>query len=338
MNKNNLYLIVIIAVAILATLLFSGEKAQTDFDNQTLFPDLLENAKSVTKVSLTSNQGEWAVFVKNETQWVSEKFSNYPVKSEEIIALINALSIAELDEPKTAKAENHARLGLADLENKDSQATLLQMHSPAKSWQVLVGNKASSGSGIYIRKPNEQQTWLSAAEISLPSDGKAWLESKILDFGSDEIQTVSRNDDSPWLITGIESVSDSEAGGDGNGKNWQLTPQPEGRELKYDSILNNLVDDIAGLSFNDISVKDNTETLETRASFTLTLAEAEVSILFLTDGDKDYVEFSSAEKEALWENWRYEISKFTANQIVKNADDFLQELSSPVAETEAAGN
>ncbi|MBE1299958.1 MAG: DUF4340 domain-containing protein [Alteromonadaceae bacterium] len=338
MNKNNLYLIAIIVIAVLATVLFSGEKAQTTFDREALFPELLDDAKSINKVSLTSSDGEWAIFVKKDSQWLSENFSNYPAKSDEIATLINALSAAKLDEPKTTKAENYARLGLGDLENKDSQATLLKLHSPDKSWQVLIGNKASSGSGVYIRKPNEQQTWLTKAEISLPSDDKAWLDSKILDFTSDDIQTISRNDGTPWSITHSETASASDEGAEKNDKNWELTPKPDERELKYDSILKNLVDDIVGLSFNDISVKDTADALEERANFTVSLKDDEVIVKFLSNGEKDYVEFSSSEKEALWENWRYEVSKFTANQIVKTVEDFLQEPSAPVAEAETESN
>ena len=338
MNKNNLYLIAIIFIAVVATVLFSGEKAQTTFDREALFPELLEDAKSINKVSLISSDGEWAVFVKKDSQWLSENFSNYPAKSQEIVKLINALSAAELDEPKTAKVESYARLGLDDLENKDSQATLLKLHSTDKSWQVLVGNKASSGSGVYIRKLNEKQTWLTKADINLPSDDKAWLDSKILDFTNDDIQTISRNDGTPWTITRSEMAAGTDEGAKNNEKTWQLIPLSEGHELKYDSILNNLVDDITGLSFNDITTKEGADALEERANFTVSLSDAEVIVKFFTDGEKDYAEFSSTEKEALWENWRYEVSKFTANQIVKTVEDFLQEPSAPVAETETESN
>lgn len=338
MNKNNLYLIVIIVIAVVATVLFSGEKAQTTFDREALFPELLEDAKSIDKVSLISSEGKWAVFVKKDSQWLSENFSNYPAKSQEIVKLINALSVAELDEPKTTKVENYARLGLDDLESEDSQATLLKLHSMDKSWQVLIGNNASSGSGVYIRKPNEQQTWLTKAEISLPSDDKAWLDSKILDFTSDDIETITRNDGTPWSIAHTKTTSASDEAAEEIEQSWEFTPKPHDRELKYDSILKNLVDDIVGLSFNDISVKDTADALEAKANFTVSLNDAEVIVKFLSDGEKDYVEFSSSEKEALWENWRYEVSKFTANQILKTVEDFLQEPSVPVAETEVEVN
>ncbi len=326
MNKNNSILLAVIVVALVATWLFSSEQPQTEFDTSAVFPDLLEQVGTIDKISIAAAGGTSMSFQKNGSDWQSADYDGYPASLEQVTDLLNALTGAQLDEAKTSKPENFARLGLQDISSPDSQASLLTLASADREWQLLVGNSASSGAGIYIRKPGENQTWLTAAAVGLPESKQAWLKQTILDIEKSEVTKLVRVGEEGWEVIGSEGEA---------GTVWQLGDMPEGRELRYGSILDNLVEDFMTMSFNDMVAKADAEEASEKARFEVgTKSGQNITATLLEIGENTFIEFASDTGDAYWLGWRYQLSTFTSNQLDKTLQDLLAEQTAPVAETE----
>ncbi|XOV79100.1 MAG: DUF4340 domain-containing protein [Aestuariibacter sp.] len=327
MNKQNLILLSVAVVIILGVLITGDEQRTTEFEKQKLFPSLLEYLPEVSNVKIADQSGLLFEGEKTEEGWLAKHKNDYPVATEDVVAMLNTLAKANLDEAKTRKPENFARLGVADLSDDDSEAVQVTISHAEQSWSLLVGNNASSGAGTYIRIPGEEQSWLTKTDISLPASQSDWLRDDILDIATSDVAKVARVDSESWQIVAQQLPTDEETDPQYDPEMlWQLVNMPEQRELKYSGILQGFVEDFIGLSFSDLH-ESLPEGTESQAKFVVTLSneqllEAEVRKV----KDQYYISFNSEGLDSYWESWHYQLTSYAGGQLLKSFEDFLQAL------------
>ncbi|BDX07560.1 DUF4340 domain-containing protein [Planctobacterium marinum] len=336
MKKINLIIAIVALVAIIVGWLLGSDERQSEFSAQPVFSDLQRQIEAVDAFKLESASGIILAAKKQDGNWLAENSGDYPLQKDQVVRLLNNVVQAELNSAKTAKPENFARLGLQDIAQNDSEAKLLTLFAAEQQWSLLVGNTASSGNGIYVRKPGENQTWLSNTPLSLPTEPNAWLETKILDINLADISEISRTDH--WRI--VREAVDSEGGTSGEAK-WQLAELEEGRALQYDSILENTAENIISLSFDALAhprpyeiQEDNLQsqvTIKTNSSDIITMK------LYRVD-EKDLLVLDSETLDSRWQQWVYELSAFNAGRLSQNIEDFLQPLPEASVDTEPEGD
>lgn len=326
MKKINIIVLLVAVVAVGLGLMLSSGKRQTEVASQALFSDLQKHVDEVDSIRLENANGVILDAVLQDTTegnsaWSAADKDNYPLDQEKVITLLNSLVSAKLDSAKTAKAENHSRLGLQDITTKDSQAQLLVVSAGERNWQILMGNTASSGKGVFVRNPGENQTWLTKTALTVPDDSNAWLQSRILNLGTDSLVSVSREGHWSAVVAQPET--------DGGTLSWTLENMPEGRELNYESIVKNTVDDILELELEELVQQKPYDLAGAvpESQITVTTSdEGEIEIALYKSGDDNLVSYNSENSNAHWSQWVYKVSDFQAGRLKKDIESFLQAL------------
>lgn len=334
MNKQNSILIALALVIIAGVLLFAEDNRTSEFKSELVFPELIRFLPDVNNVRIENNNGTVIEAVKTAAgDWYAANKKDYPIDVDNIVSLLNDLAKASLDEAKTQKPENFSKLGISALKNPDSKAQKVTLVHADKQWELLVGSVSTSGAGTYIRKPEETQSWLTRSRLDLPDNDSDWLREDILDITVSDISSIQRTDGDSWLISVSQEVGENEDQTDvieeaatPNNEKWVLQEKPDDRELKYKGVLSGFVEDMVGLSFSALEeqLPDGSDTV---ASFLITLNDGKMITLTLSQVEQEYfASLQSDELVAYWENWHYKLTSYAGGQLLKNKEDFLQEL------------
>jgi hypothetical protein len=200
-------------------------------------------------------------------------------------------------------------------------ASLVTLKANENFWQVLVGNKATLGEGQYILKSDDVRSWRTDKTIYLPIDKYSWLKQPILPYQTQDIISVSRVDSLGWQITRA-------VGGE-----FQLVNMPKDEELEYASILNSIVNSLISLDFEQLfPVNEGFEqSLKVLTQLEVITAQQKTFQVVVSElDDEHFVNFISADQSKYWQKWYYQISNFSAQQLIKTLDDFL--LQEPASE------
>jgi hypothetical protein len=206
-------------------------------------------------------------------------------------------------------------------------ATLVTFKANDKYWQVLVGNKVTLGEGHYVLKPEDSQSWRTDKTISLPIDKFLWLKHPILPFKDQDISSVSRVDSLNWQI-------ERSASGD-----FQLIDIPKDKVLEYDGILNSVVSNLTSLNFESLLAanEDFVQSLKVLTQLKVATADQRTFHVIVSElEDKHFVNFSSNDQSEYWQKWYYQVSNFSAQQLIKTVDDFLAEENATTSNSDTS--
>ncbi len=325
MNKQ---VSVLAAIAILALGLgvwLSQSPSKNTFEAGLLFDGLQEFANQVDSVEITNAQGVLFSAQKLGKRWLATfdpEQPVYPISQDKLADFVETMMRAKLVEAKTSKPQNYIRLGLQSIDIDDSMASLVTLKANENSWQVLVGNKVTVGEGHYILKPDDSRSWRTDKTIHLPIDKYSWLKQPILPYQAQDISSISRVDSLDWQIA-------RSASGD-----FQLINMPKDKELAYGSILNSIVSNLTSLDFEQLLPADEgfAQSLKVLTQLEVSTAGEEMFQVVVSElDDKHFVSFSSIGQSEYWQKWYYQVSNFSAQQLIKTLDDFLAEETSSVS-------
>ena len=291
-----------------------------------LLEDLAANAQSVDKIEISNAQGLLIEAKLQQGQWRLVNDNDYPAEQSKLAELVNSLAIAKRLQAKTTKAEYYSRLGLQDIAIEDSMATeVTLLTNSGKNWRILVGKTPANGGGQYVRISNDKQSWLIDQTLSVPLSLNEWLIQPILPESLAAFQYVERAGSDGWSVFKADAQQE----------NYQLSNMPEGRELSYATVLNGIVSTIRSLNFEEKQLFDpqQWQQLTPVAEFNLTDFDGKrIHMLVAKDDNASYVHFSSDDVSGYWQQWQYQISSFSSEQLSKTLEDFLQQ---PTVETDA---
>lgn len=204
-------------------------------------------------------------------------------------------------------------------------ATMVTLKAAGHTWQVLVGNMVTLGEGNYVLKSSDTQSWRTDKTIDLPIDKFSWLKQPILPFKEEDISSVSRIDSLNWQIV-------KSANGD-----FQLVDLPKRRALEYDGILSSVVSNLTSLSFESLLVPkvDFEQSLTTLTQLEVITTDNNIFQVVVSElDDKHFVNFSTSEQSEYWQKIYYQVSNFSAQQLIKTVDDFLAEENTALNKSE----
>lgn len=316
MSKQFSVLAVIAILAVGLGVWLNQSPSKSTFESELLFEDLQQFANQLDKVEIKNAQGMLFSAKKLGGSWLGTfdpEQPDYPISQDKLASFVETLMRLKLVEAKTNKPKNFIRLGLQSIDKADSMATLVTFKAASRSWQVLVGNTVTLGEGNYVLKSRDTQSWRTDKTINLPIDKYSWLKQPILPFKEQDINSVSRVDSFNWQI--VKSAS-----GD-----FQLVDLPKDKELEYDSILSSVANNLSGLNFESLVAKENfEESLSLLTQLEVVTADSRVFQVMVSElDDKHFVSFNASEETEYWQNWVYQVSNFSARQLVKTVEDFL---------------
>jgi len=167
--------------------------APENLGSKALLAALQGRTGDITQIEVIRPGEPPLVLSKNGEHWQlalpEEAGSFYPVAPSTLGSLLRALVDAKTVEAKTARAEQHARLDLA--EQGEGAATRIRLTlSDAAALELLVG-KAGQGGGQLVRLAGDNQVWLIDRAISLPADSfLGWINRRISHIEEASIQSI----------------------------------------------------------------------------------------------------------------------------------------------------
>ena len=129
--------------------------------------------------------------------WGVASMHDYPVQETKLRGVLTGLTELRLTEPRTTDPAQFSRLGVDDPNGAGSTADLLRVVDAAGKpiLAVIVGHRrvrsqANVPEEVYVRRPDENQSWLAEGSLQVDADPSLWLDRDIMNIGHDRIASV----------------------------------------------------------------------------------------------------------------------------------------------------
>jgi hypothetical protein len=166
-----------------------------------MFPDLAPLLQNAAKIEIT-HQGKQTVIEKRaDGGWGIASMNDYPAQEAKLRAMLAGLTELRLTEPRTSDPSQFSRLGVDDPNRAGSSANLLRVVDSAGKpiLAVIVGHRrvrsqANVPEEVYVRRPDENQSWLAEGTLQADADAGLWLDRDVMNIGHDRIAAVAVGD------------------------------------------------------------------------------------------------------------------------------------------------
>ncbi|MGP0001417.1 MAG: DUF4340 domain-containing protein, partial [Acetobacteraceae bacterium] len=162
-----------------------------------MFPGLAQKLQDAARVEI-SHQGKTTAIVKHGDTWGLEDRGGYAVQASKLRGMLTALTELRLVEQRTADPEQFSRLGLEDPNGKTANSNLLRVldASGRPIVALIVGHRRVRTQGnvpeqVYVRRPDDNQTWLAEGSLQVDADPQLWLERDIMNIDHGRIASVA---------------------------------------------------------------------------------------------------------------------------------------------------
>lgn len=213
-----------------------------------VFPGLLDGIDRLAAISVRTDGGRLTVH-KTARGWGLKERGDYPVPFEKVRATVLGLAALEKTEPKTARPEGFARLGVEDVEAagaRSREVSLLDAQGVPLA-RLIVGKPApgqGGEGGLYVRIPGEPRAWAVRGGVDPGADARDWVDRRLTDVPADDVVRISvRHPDGTTLTI---DRSDGEAGP------WALKELPKGSRIRRADDLADIAATLAGLTLEDL--------------------------------------------------------------------------------------
>jgi hypothetical protein len=198
-------------------------------------------------------------------------------------------------EPKTRNPDLYEKLGLQDQTNEGSMATLvtIRINHNQEAGKLLIGDQRPakenpSLSEIYVRKPDDAQTWLVTGKLSLERTVTEWLDQDILALAGTRIHRVRVMHPGGEYLT-VEKTSPDAV-------DFQIADMPKGYKVQSQFNVNNVVTTLSKLTLDDVKKKEAIDS-EVKAGIKAVLETfdgLQVSVEILTQDETVYGKITAA--------------------------------------------
>ena len=162
-----------------------------------MFPDLAPKLQDAARIEIT-HQGKTTAIVKHGDTWGLEDRGGYVVQASKLRGMLTALTELRLVEQRTTDPEQFNRLGLEDPNGKTGTSNLLRVldASGKPIVAVIVGHRRVRTQGnvpeqVYVRRPDDNQTWLAEGSLQVDADPQLWLDRDIMNIDHARIANVA---------------------------------------------------------------------------------------------------------------------------------------------------
>lgn len=330
------------AVSLAAALIVHASQApgtgETTSSGKAL-PDLQANAGKVERVSVTQG-GKPLTIERVEDRWLITSQGGYPANTEKVRNLITALSDAKLLEPKTKSPARYALLEVGDPAEPNSNARLIKLEDASgKPLAEIIAGKQRAGGGAagatgqrqtatYVRRPNEDQSWLASTDIAGGAALKDWANARVFELPTEKIKdvTVSVTGESPYTI---------KRAADGS---HELQDIPQGKRIKYVNMVDNILEAASFLDLTKVrkasatpSGEAGTVNFETDDGLKLSLKvrrEKDGVWMTVDPSGEGAAKAKADELRTRTAGWEFEALPSKADTMLKKKSDLMEDIGS----------
>ncbi len=197
MNKKLIVLSLVTLIVIIMAVIFASMRApQSEIERPLFFPELKERIGDVSQIQIQSFDDSISLTLKDSV-WGIDEFDGYPALPDKVKSTVLGTADLKLNAPKTALERLYPRLGVEGPIADESTSKLLTLKDGKQQEivTVIVGkprrsSAAQGASGLYVRKPDEAQSFLVDGILEKSAKNTDWLERSLLDIPAEAIQSV----------------------------------------------------------------------------------------------------------------------------------------------------
>ena len=175
------------------TLHLRGHESAPGFTPGPFLPGFAAQVKNAARIHVVSHEASFDVTYNPQGVWVLPGHGNVPADFDEVRHTLIGLAALETIAPKTARADWLHYVGLETppkgngVEITVSDATGHQLAS------LIAGmaQEAPGGSALFVRHPNDNQSWLSHAVFVPHGDLASWMSLKLLTLDPARLKDVT---------------------------------------------------------------------------------------------------------------------------------------------------
>lgn len=340
MQRRSLLILGGAALAVTGAVILLGPGGTPQPDTGTaplMFQGLAQKLAGAARIEVTRHDGRLAVLRQGEA-WVLPDKANYPVRPEKVRELLVGLTELRLMEPRTSDPEMLDRLGLQDPGHNGSTASLLRVldASGGAIAELVVGRRRVRTQGnvpetVYVRRPDENQSWLAEGRLPLDADPQLWIDRDLANLPRERIlrAEIHRKGEAALVLTR------------GEGPDGRLSvTQPATTPPLEQSSLDNIAGGFEFLTFTDVHPEGQIPGEETgQARFALTDNLA-ITIRGNRDGEAFWVRLAAegdeeaARLNARWRGWAYQVGAWKEKSFMPRLED-LRRPEPPAAQNAA---
>jgi len=155
-------------------------------------PVLQDNINAVTRLDVRDPDGaELARIERADDGWAVVNRWNHPADLATLRATLIGLTEARQLQPKSDRAEGHARLGVAEPGRGTGAGVEITLHGLDAPVGVLIGNPATGEvGGTYVRRVGADQAWLVSGDLQRHERIADWLDDLLVDIPAIQIHRV----------------------------------------------------------------------------------------------------------------------------------------------------
>lgn len=161
--------------------------ARPDLASGPVVPGLSESISGAQRIIITSAEASYRI-ERTERGWAMRDRGDYPVLGGRLAQLTDGLESLRFTRRMTSDPTKHARLGVED-PRQGGRGILVQIEDGRGAFLVnlILGVETS---GLYVRRPDEDQTWAAEGELPPLRDVAAWLDLAPLNLPAGQIARV----------------------------------------------------------------------------------------------------------------------------------------------------
>jgi len=342
-RRRNLAILGAVAIAsvLLAVLALGLQQRETAprYKVESFFPNLASRERAIARIHIASNKGSFDVVFKPYRGWVLPSRNDYPASFDRVNETVVGLAGLETIEPKTARADWLRAIGL-DAPPRGSGMAIALLDEKGEPLASLIAGKTedigdpSGAIGLFVRKPDSNQSWLVRSVLELKGDPSDWIDKTVMDVDRARIQET---DVDPAGSASFEVRREKPGDAD-----FALLDLPKGRELSDPTAPDGIAAAISGFSFDDVRPAKELDFGDAARVITKTFDGLSVTVQIAMQG-RDFWATVSAEsepgkpdaaKEARDINshangWAYKLSASQAQLFMTTQDSLLKPLGTP---------
>jgi len=252
-NRSLVILSFITLIIIVAAVISSKERApQTVIESAELFPGLKDQINSIASITIESASG--TLNLKKQGQdWLIAEAGDYPARFDKVKQTVLTLADMKIQSEKTSNPALFSELGVEDItaEKSTSQLLTLQDDSGNALASVITGNLRTSNiagdTGVYVRKPGANETWLASGVLQISSDVIEWIEQNLVDVADARIldTRIEHPDGSVLAISRVKGAED-----------FTVTEIPEGKESRSAYFINQIGSILSNLTVENVKARE----------------------------------------------------------------------------------
>ena len=332
-NRNFTYLI--LTTVTLFALAFISYLIQPRYETfikkgELIFKETQKQLNNIKEINIDNGKKKISIFKNQDSNWYMSSKSSYKTKNETVRKNLIQISELRFFEQKTEQESLYSRLDLdyPKNDNGDSKLITILDDDKKKIIEFILGKKKKNG--VYIKKLNERQTWLTSGTLEMSSIEHDWLETKILDINYENVKKVTIN-----RLNKKESFSLTK---DDKNENLLIDNLTKEQLPKSDLIANFLGYFFTNLIFEDVVKRKDVINSELRTKINFELFDGTNIFAFIFNEDKDtWINFEIDDQSTFKlkdnnkifvnniQNWSYKLSSKKYNVFNAKLDDLLVE-------------